>query len=191
MDPPVRKENMVILGKILIFLGFVFFLFLPGCGNKKTDMVSNSSVNVKTENFSFGKIDRKTSRKPEKISQDPAVLAYEAAKKKNLEITAALEEASKMIKSSNLEGALRKVQQIHQENSRDPYVTMQTWYMQAMIYHRQKEPGKRKEAMNQMLKSMEALQKDSRFRTAFEEGQASIEVIKKSIEKAGPRYEKQ
>ena len=132
----------------------------------------------------------KVSDKSYELSNDPAVIAYETEKKKTVEVTAALEDVSRMIKNSNLEGALRKVQQIQTQNARDPYITMQTNYLQAMIFHRQKDAPKRKEAMNQMLKNMETLQKDPRFKAAYEDGQAAIDVIKKSLEAVGERYGK-
>ncbi len=103
-------------------------------------------------------------------------------------INSQLEQANAMLRSSNLDGALRLVDRVHSENVRDPNVTMKTWYLRAMIYHRKKEPNKRKEAMNQMLKSMADLQQDPRFQQAFLDGQDCIEVIKKAIEKGGKRY---
>ena len=96
-----------------------------------------------------------------------------------------------MMKAANLEGALRLVDRIHQEEGRDPYVSMQTWYLKAMIYHRQKDSPKRKDAMNAMLKSMETMQKDPRFRQSFEDGQEVADVIKTSVQraqKAGKNY---
>jgi len=107
------------------------------------------------------------------------------------QVEARLQEAAAMMKAANLEGALRLVDRIHQEEGRDPYVSMQTWYLKAMIYHRQKDSPKRKDAMNAMLKSMETMQKDPRFRQSFEDGQEVADVIKTSVQraqKAGKNY---
>ena len=172
----------------LSMLGILFFSL--GCGYKGNSHAKtedeHSSAPTKTpekviEVAMPGKVDRN--------AKDPSVLAFEAAKQKQKEVTKTLEEAAGMIKTSNLEGALRLVQRVQQENSLDPNVTMQTNYMQAMIFYRQKDSPKRKEAMNQMLKSMEKLQKDPRFRQAYQEGMDSVEVIKQSLEKMGSKYE--
>ncbi len=93
-----------------------------------------------------------------------------------------------MLKGSNYEGALREADRLQADNARDPNVTMRTSYLKAMIFHRMNDGARRKEAMNQMLKSMEALQKDPRFRAAYEDGKAGSELIKLSVEKSGKKY---
>ncbi len=93
-----------------------------------------------------------------------------------------------MLRGSNFEGALRVAERIQAENAADPNVTMRTSYLKAMIYHRMNDAGRRKEAMNQMLKSMETLQKDPRFREAYEDGKANAELIKMSVDEAGKKY---
>lgn len=93
-----------------------------------------------------------------------------------------------MLKGSNLEGALRQVLRVAQENAQDPYVTMRTAYLEAMIYHRMKDGPKRKDAMNRLLKDMETLQGDPRFQQGFLDGMANQEVIKMSLDQAGKRY---
>jgi len=100
-----------------------------------------------------------------------------------------LERISAMMKGGNHEGALREVDRIERDNPRDPNVTMRTSYLKAMIFHRMNDVNRRKEAMNQMLKSMEDVQKDPRFRAAFEDGTANAEIIKMSIDRAGGRYD--
>lgn len=95
-----------------------------------------------------------------------------------------------MMRSGNLEGALRQVQRVNQENSTDHHVGMQSSYLKAMLYHRLREPAKRKEAMDAMLKNMEALQQDPEFRAAHEEGKEGQEMIRLTLEKAGGLYGK-
>lgn len=113
---------------------------------------------------------------------------FEAAQKKEQEITSQLEQANAMLKGSNLEGALRQVLRVAQENAQDPYVTMRTAYLEAMIYHRMKDGPKRKDAMNRLLKDMETLQGDPRFQQGFLDGMANQEIIKMSLDQAGKHY---
>jgi len=114
--------------------------------------------------------------------------AEKTARLREEKINTELERVSGMLRGSNYEGALRVAERLQAENAADPNVTMRTNYLKAMIYHRMNDAAHRKEAMNQMLKSMEALQKDPRFREAYEDGKASSELIKMSIDEAGKKY---
>lgn len=114
--------------------------------------------------------------------------ATSAARSREEKINADLERVSAMLKGKNYEGALREAERVQRDNPRDPNVTMRTSYLKAMIFHRMNDGNRRKEAMDQMLKSMEELQKDPRFRAAHEDGVANSEIIKMSIEQSGSRY---
>jgi|GEM_PF-2015647 len=190
-------RNKIYFSQANLYMGMVIFLlvvFFGGCGYKpKTQnaeepfpgegriSLTGKNSNSKGEKGTERKFTSTAANKSESSS-------FEKAQKKEMEITGQLEEASKMMKASNLDGALRIVQRIQQEDGEDVYVSMRVNYLKAMIYHRQKDPGKRKEAMNQMLKNMEYLQKDPRFQEGFEDGQANVDMIKMSIKKAGKRY---
>lgn len=100
-----------------------------------------------------------------------------------------LEYAFNMYNSQNYDGALREVERLQLEIDKDPYLEMQSWYLSAMIYHKTDKASRRKRAMRKMLESMEQLQKDSRFRSAYEDGMISQEVIKMAVEKGEGRYE--
>jgi len=117
-----------------------------------------------------------------------ALAALNAARKRDEEFSGRLQQASDMMKAGDLEGSLRVVTRLQQENARDPYAGMQVSYLKAMIHHRMKDPVKRKEAMNDLLKQMEAVQKDPGFVAAFKDGMDAQSVIKMSLEKAGKRY---
>lgn len=124
---------------------------------------------------------------PDRVSPaEPA--ADKTARLREEKINTELERVSGMLRGNNFEGALRVAERIQAENAADPNVTMRTSYLKAMIYHRMNDAGRRKEAMNQMLKSMETLQKDPRFREAYEDGKANAELIKMSVDEAGKKY---
>lgn len=174
----------------------VFLLFLgAGCGFQSSGTATgpgtgatsgSSGSNRKTPSSDRRHSERPTDRlTPEQLA---AARKFEAAQRKEMEITSQLEQADKMLKGANLEGALRLVQRVEQENSQDPYVTMRTSYLQAMIFNRMKDGPRRKEAMNKLLKDMEALQGDPRFQQGFIDGQANQELIRMSLEKAGRKY---
>ncbi|MBI3037552.1 hypothetical protein HYY75_00675 [bacterium] len=184
-------------GHPTFFAVIIALVFLGGCGKQKPSEVKPNSANIiksssaKPES-TLASYSVETGKKKSFYSKlkDPLVVAFEKERKREAEITGMLEQASQMVKGVNYGGALRMVQRIEQENPTDSNTLMRTSYMKAMIYHRMKDSPKRKEAMNQMLKNMEALQKDPRFREAFEEGQSSVSVIKKSVERLGAHYGK-
>lgn len=183
-------------GLAIIRLGLVGvllsgLLISTGCGYKSKLKPQDPETRLPTPlSISPGKIaSGAISFSPQK--EAPPAQIDEALVKEE-KTMAALKQANQMMKSSNpnLDEALRVVQKIQQENERDPNITMQTWYMQAMIYHRQKDSPKRKDAMNQMLKSMESLQKDPRFLASFADGKEALDIMQKSIDSSGNRYEK-
>ncbi|HNV69684.1 MAG TPA: hypothetical protein PKO06_08310 [Candidatus Ozemobacteraceae bacterium] len=110
------------------------------------------------------------------------------ARQQELELEANLEIVSKMIRTANLDAALRRIEKTEQENPGNAHLLMKTGYLKAMIFHRQKDSVKRRDAMNQMLKNMETMQKDPMYRTAFTDGQDAIDVVRKSLERGGGRY---
>lgn len=124
-----------------------------------------------------------------KLKQDEKPEEYDISSKKQEEVNSSLEQAHRMIRDDNLESALRIVERIYLNYPDDPEITMQTHYMKAMIFHRMKDPSKRKQAMDEMLKSMEKLQQDARYRKSYEIGRECEEVVKMSIEKYGKNYE--
>ena len=117
-----------------------------------------------------------------------AAVVPDKARQRELELESNLETTSKMIRSANLDAALRRIEKMEQENPGNAHLLMKTGYLKAMVFHRQKEPARRREAMNQMLKNMETMQKDPMFRAAFADGQDGAEVIRKSLERGGGRY---
>lgn len=101
-----------------------------------------------------------------------------------------LEYAHRMLMENNPQGSLREVERLQMDIREDPYFEMQTWYLSAMVYHKLGKPTRRKRSMRKMLETMEQLQKDARFRTAFEDGKFSQEAIQKAMNDAGEKYEK-
>lgn len=164
---------------------------LLGCGRKPPEQSSSLTATTAVKTGSSVQTATSTSSFP-KRTVDPqtaaALAALDAARKKEEELNGRLQQASGMMKAGDLEGALRLVTRLQQENARDPYAGMQVSYLRAMIHHRMKDPVRRKEAMNDLLKNMEAVQKDPRFVASFKEGMDAQAVIKMSLEKAGKRY---
>lgn len=99
-----------------------------------------------------------------------------------------LEYAHKMLKDSNPQAALREIERLQMDIRDDTYLEMQTWYLSAMVYHKMGKSSRRKRSMRKMLETMEVLQKDPRFKAAYEDGKISQEVIKMSINKEGDKY---
>ena len=167
-------------------LAFVLILFAGCCVRKQADdkpARSSSPAIPKDPAESFSGGSEESGEQPPK-----AVWKLEIERRREREIEETLERAMDMLKSGNLEGAARLVSRVHSENRTDPNITMRTSYMHAMIFHQMKDPVRRRQAMDNMLKSMEALQKDRRFLEAHEAGKASAEVIQMSLDKAGDRY---
>lgn len=93
-----------------------------------------------------------------------------------------------MFQKQNYDGALREVERVQLEIKDDPYLSMQTWYLTAMIYHRTGKSSRRDRSMRKMMEMMEAVQKDPRFRTSFEDGMLSQEVVDMAISSGEERY---
>lgn len=193
MKGPVRvrvvpRSSLSLLGCFLL----AACLLAGGCRSRPTTSGSSASTDAPVSPVTRldGKGNRSETRPADRIGagKTPEQLKFEAEQKKEQEITAQLEQANSMLKGQNLEGALRLVQRVALEHAQDPYVIMRTSYLEAMIFHKMKDAGKRKDAMNRLLKSMEALQGDPRFQQGFLDGMANQEVIKMSLDKAGKKY---
>lgn len=174
-----------------VLLTLLMLMNLPGCCSRKT--VSRPDPGRKTPVTSAAG-STTTDRRPVPIVENTVVSGNEALRplrdqdKKTRELYRRFEYAFDMFNSDNLDGALREVERLQLEINNDPYLEMQSWYLSAMIYHKTDKTSRRKRAMRKMLESMEQLQKDPRFRNAFEDGMISQEVIKMAIEKGEGRY---
>lgn len=187
-----------------IFVIFFAAIFLGGCGcNIRTDKKSirqveiNQYQNIEKQATQLKNTEKKTDienkgLKTQLLNDVTMSKFYNYNLKssvQNEEVTIKnLEEALRMIRNSNLEAALRLVQRIELQHKSDPYILMQTSYLQAMIYHRLNQPAKRKEAMNNLLKFMEEMQSDERFQMGFLDGQDAQELIKLSLNKYEHKY---
>ncbi|MBF0498524.1 MAG: hypothetical protein HQM09_00190 [Candidatus Riflebacteria bacterium] len=169
-------------------IAFFLLLFQPGCGKHTTTTVGGSESSDTTHSVHSNDLSAKTSGLHTQPNASSSIAALEEAAAREASIATQLQNAAAMMKTSNLEGALRLVQRIQQENSTDPYVGMQANYLKAMIYHRQKDGAHRKEAMNAMLKSLEMVQKDPKYKTAVEDGRDACDVIRMSLERGGKLY---
>ena len=99
-----------------------------------------------------------------------------------------LEFSFEMYRKDNFDGALREVERVQMDINDDPYLEMQTWYLSAMIYHKTAKTSRRSRAMRKMLELMETVQKDPRFRSSFEDGMTSQQVIDMALSKGEGRY---
>lgn len=180
-----RRFAAIILAMLL--------LNLPGCCSRKT--VDKKTVVGRT-NSSSGKTVRADAGTPkvnattgeELISGNEMGRPLRDQDKKTKELYRRLEYAFEMYNTSNFDGAIREVERLQLEINNDPYLEMQSWYLSAMIYHKTDKISRRKRAMRKMLETMEILQKDPRFRSAYADGMISQEIIKMAKEKGDSRY---
>ncbi|MBF0408855.1 MAG: hypothetical protein HQM10_16020 [Candidatus Riflebacteria bacterium] len=176
------KFSRVFLFSIIVFS----FIFSGGCScvRKKPKPVQPSSGLVKVVASSTASV--ATSTVSVKKPGFPSSGDGDFYEKKAI---SELEQSVKMLKSSNLGGALRMVERVQQNFPRDNYLNMQSWYIKAMIFHRQRDMKKRKEAMDSMLKCIESLQKDPKYLSSVQDGKEGADLIRMSIEKKGKRFE--
>ncbi|MBF0546849.1 MAG: hypothetical protein HQM08_20585 [Candidatus Riflebacteria bacterium] len=169
----------------MITLVLSLFLVMEGCGCvKKTAKVHPSTSSETLVNATSA-----TGVSVATFTKATPVLPSSSEDSFEKRAISDMEQAVKMLKTSNLGGALRLIDRVQQSFPHDNYINMQAWYIKAMIFHRQKDFPKRKEAMNSMLKSIEEMQKDPKYRSAVEEGQQGADLIKMSIEKKGRKFE--
>jgi hypothetical protein len=181
------------VSSLACFLGLVglFSAGLGGCSCRRQtlpDPVADQGSPVVPAGQTSGVPTPDRRSDDETVQRSAAEEALEKERHREQEITTLLERSQQMLRSGNLDGAYRITQRLRQEPPRDPYVHMRCSYLQAMIFHRQNDPRKRKEAMNSMLQSMEAVQQDPRFQAAHEDGKTTAEMIKMTLDKAGGRY---
>ncbi|NCB37654.1 MAG: hypothetical protein EOM80_02690 [Erysipelotrichia bacterium] len=175
---------------ILFFAAIGFITTLNGCCSRKTvskkPAVSVTPVFEKT--VAKTAIEAPLSDNIVSFTPDNTERALRDQDKKTQVLYQKLENSYEMFRKDNFDGALREVERLQFEISNDPYLEMQSWYLSAMIYHKSGKSSRRKRAMRKMLESMEELQKDPRFRNAFEDGMMSQEVINLAIGKGEGRY---
>ncbi len=96
--------------------------------------------------------------------------------------------ANKMYKNRNYDGALREVERIQLEINNDPYLEMQTWGLAAMIYDKTGKTSRRKRAYNKMIEAVTAVQKDPRYKKAYEDGKICQDLIEDAKTKGDKQY---
>ncbi|MGM0598742.1 MAG: hypothetical protein ACQETH_02885 [Candidatus Rifleibacteriota bacterium] len=120
-----------------------------------------------------------------KKSLSPEELKIKKEKTRNYK---RLEYAYSMLMKSNPQGALREIERLQMDIRDDKYLELKTWYLSAMIYHKMGKISRRKRAMRKMLEIMQALQKDPRFKKAFEEGKSTQDIIEMAKQSGGDKY---
>lgn len=125
---------------------------------------------------------------PTTVEARDQVQQYENERKREAQVLALLERAQQAMQDGSLDAALRDLQRIKLQYPDDPYVLMRVEYMLARVAHRQKNPKARKAAMDNLLRAMELVQKDPRFRQAHLEGRAAQDVVKQSVDRGGANY---
>jgi hypothetical protein len=177
--------------QILFFITILLISFVTGCCTKKKkiidakDQISEiTSIIAESEKKTGGSGSAKKSFK-EKTQDSYAV---RAANRKTAGLYKRLEHSYDMLERSNPEGALREVERLQREIRNDPYLEMQSWYLSSMIYHKMGKASRRKRSMRKMLETMEILQKDPRFRSAYEVGMGIQGLIEHTKKKEGKKY---
>ena len=185
-SPAVRRSLLLLL--------VLAILHLPGCCLRKTTEKRNGNGKRPAAGSVSSSVQNSGSQSQGSgealISGNESVRPLRDKDKRIKEHYRRLEYAFEMYNTDNFDGALREVERLQLEISNDPYLEMQSWYLSAMIYHKSDKPSRRKRAMRKMLESMEQVQKDPRFRTAFEDGMISQELMNLAREKGNDRYGK-
>lgn len=175
----------------MLLAALLLLTSLTGCCSRKVDLKPVNGRPGSGLDGNGGKIATKTpsSRENTAVSINDPERPLRDKDYKTRDLYKRFEYAFDMFNSNNLDGALREVERLQLEIDDDPYLEMQSWYLSAMIYHKSDKASRRKRSMRKMLECMEQLQKDPRFRNAFEDGMISQEVVKMAIEKGEGRYE--
>lgn len=116
------------------------------------------------------------------------IAAFSSERKKEQEVEDLLRRVQDDLGRGSPDSAMRDLEQLKQRYADDSYVQMRVAYMMARVAHRQNNGKRRKQAMDDMLKAMEATQKDARFLKAHGEGRSAQEVVRESIKRAGGSY---
>jgi len=176
-------------GALLLVLAM---LSLPGCCTRKA--VDRRKASSERSSEKSPATVTRTVAAPTAADGEVMVSGNETARilrpqdRKTKEQYRRLEYAFDMYNSQNYDGSLREVERLQLEIDNDPYLEMQSWYLSAMIYHKTDKSSRRKRAMRKMLESMEQLQKDPRFRNAYEDGMIGQELVGMAVKKGEGRY---
>ncbi len=178
--------------QIIFFITILLSSFVSGCctkkkanRSKKDDMAEITSIIEKSEAVSD---DKKGTPKKNFKEKSRDSYAIREANRKTAGLYKRLEHSYDMLERSNPEGALREIERLQREIRNDPYLEMQSWYLSSMIYHKMGKASRRKRSMRKMLETMEVLQKDPRFRSAYEMGMGIQGLIEYTKKKEGKKY---
>lgn len=156
-------------------------IFCSGCcsySNKQKHYKDSPVLKVEIDDVNSKKESEK--KTPIRQINDQITDPSDSTRKKNKQAQDAyskFERSFEMYHRGDYESALRELGRVQTNIDDDPNLEMQTWYLSAMIYDKTGKDSRRKRAMRKMLETMEILQKDPRFRTAFEHGKLNKEII--------------
>ena len=181
-----------------IALILLMALGLSGCCGRKSQ--SNKKGNKKID---FAESLKKTNTKDKANVKGTSVvndfgndldvdligkLPLRAQDERTNELYEKLNYANKMLKNRNYDAALREIDRIQQEINNDPYLKLQTWALTAVIYDKTGKTSRRKRAYTKMLEAIGELQKDSRYKKAYEDGMACKDFAALAAKKGDKKY---
>lgn len=165
------------------------------CGRKK-------KVDKKNNNYNFADSLKKTKKKKTSINNKTNSkefsdihidLSESLPLRQKDEVSSELYEklsyANSMYKSRNYDTALREISNIQRQAENDPYLKMQTWALLAMIYDKTGKNSRRKRSYAKMIESMADIQKDARYKKAYEDGMICQELIASATQKGDNKYD--
>lgn len=180
-----------------IYIGLIFAILVQTgcCGRKKP-------INKSKKNYNFSESLKKSNKKvAKKIVKDNTNefddididLSGSIPLRQKDELTSKLYErfsyANDMYKSRDYDGAIREISIIQQEAKNDPYLRMQTWALLAMIYDKTGKNSRRKRSYSKMIETMAEVQKDARYKKAYEDGMICQELIASATQKGDKKYD--
>lgn len=162
---------------------------LSGCCSRKTDQSNKRRIEPKPQVADKSS----TAAPPSAIGvngkdQSMRNVTVSDAEKLSASLYRRLDYSFEMFRRDNMDGALREVERLQLEINNDPYLEMQSWYLSAMIYHKTGKASRRKRSMRKMLETMEQLQKDPRFKRAFQDGMDSQDLVNMALKKSEGKY---
>lgn len=174
-------------------------VWLEGCcGRKKiTDKKKGNSTLVenikKKSNKKFDKKNNTQSISENEFGDIDIDLSGELPLRPSDERTNELYEkfdyANKMYKDRNYDSALREINRIKQSINNDPYLMMQVYAFEAMVYGKKEQPGRRKHSYKKMMEAMTEVQKDNRYKKAYSDGMICQDLIASATKIGEKRYD--
>ena len=170
---------------------------LEGCCRRKKvteKKADNTSLVESIKNKSKKKVDKKNVTLSDNEFGDVDIdlegeLPLRACDERTSELYEKLDYANKMYKDRNFDGALREISRIKQGIDNDPYLLMQVYAFEAMVYEKKDQPVRRKHSYKKMMEAMTEVRKDSRYKKAYNDGMICQNLIASATKIGEKKYD--